>query len=250
MRNPTHQAAGAASTLAVCAAVDCGPLATIVAVCASVLGSRLPDVDQPGARIHRRTRLERRSLLVRLAGRVLRLPMTIFASLAQHRGATHWLLSGAATTVVLAGAAGALSAAAPAARLHRRRLRLLRAPARRRMHTARRPAARPPQCLLHPPAATPDARDDRRRRRPARTDRGHAHRRHARPADPASDIARALTTRYRQSAVRQSAGIVELQNSASDTMRVSQQATWRPDAPSAPSVVNASAEESGGEGWR
>lgn len=108
MRNPTHQAVGAASTLAVCAAVDCGPLATIVAVCASVLGSRLPDVDQPGARIHRRTRLERRSLVARLAGRVLRLPMTILAALAQHRGATHWLLSGAVVTIVLAGAARAL----------------------------------------------------------------------------------------------------------------------------------------------
>lgn len=108
VRNPTHQAVGAASTLAVCAAVDCRPLATIVAVCASVLGSRLPDVDQPGARIHRRTRLERRGLVARLAGHVLRLPMTIFAVFAKHRGATHWLLSGAATTVVLAGAAGAL----------------------------------------------------------------------------------------------------------------------------------------------
>lgn len=33
------------------------------AACASLLGSRLPDVDQPGARIHRRTRLERRTSL-------------------------------------------------------------------------------------------------------------------------------------------------------------------------------------------
>jgi len=99
---------GAAVTLAVCAAVDSGGLVAAAAVCASLLGSRLPDADQPGARIHRRTRLERRSLIARLAGRVLRLPMTIFAALAQHRGATHWLLSGAATTIVLAGAAGAL----------------------------------------------------------------------------------------------------------------------------------------------
>ena len=52
--------------------------------------------------------LERRSLVARLAGRVLRAPMTIFAALAQHRGATHWLLSGAAATIVLVGAAGAL----------------------------------------------------------------------------------------------------------------------------------------------
>lgn len=81
----------------------------IAAIGASLLGSRLPDVDQLGARIHRRTRIERRSLIARLTGRALRLPMTIFATLATHRGATHWLLSGAATTILLAGVAGALS---------------------------------------------------------------------------------------------------------------------------------------------
>lgn len=108
MRNRTHEAMGAAATLAVCAAVDSGGLVAAAAVCASLLGSRLPDTDEGGARIHRRTRLERRSLFARLAGRVLRLPMTIFAAVAQHRGATHWLLSGAATTIVLAGVAGEL----------------------------------------------------------------------------------------------------------------------------------------------
>jgi len=92
----------------VCAAVDSGGLVAAAAVCASLLGSRLPDADQPGARIHRRTGLERRSLVARCAGRVLRAPMTTFAAFARHRGATHWLLSGAATTIVLAGAAGAL----------------------------------------------------------------------------------------------------------------------------------------------
>jgi membrane-bound metal-dependent hydrolase YbcI (DUF457 family) len=88
--------------------VHSGGLVAVAAVCASLLGSRLPDADESGARIHRRTRLERRSIVTRLAGRVLRLPMTIFAALAQHRGATHWLLSGAAVTIVLAGAARAL----------------------------------------------------------------------------------------------------------------------------------------------
>lgn len=108
MRNLTHQAVGAATTLAMCAAVDSGGLVAAAAVCASLLGSRLPDVDQPGARIHRRTRLERRSLTAGLAGRVLRAPMTIFAALVTHRGATHWLLSAAVATIVLAGAARAL----------------------------------------------------------------------------------------------------------------------------------------------
>jgi membrane-bound metal-dependent hydrolase YbcI (DUF457 family) len=84
------------------------PAVTAAAVCASLLGSRLPDIDQPGTRIHRRTRLERRSLIARLAGRILRLPMTIFAAVATHRGATHWLLIGAVTTIVLAAGAAAL----------------------------------------------------------------------------------------------------------------------------------------------
>ena len=34
--------------------------------------------------------------------------MTAYAASAQHRGATHWLLSATAATIVLAGAAGAL----------------------------------------------------------------------------------------------------------------------------------------------
>ena len=38
----------------------------------------------------------------------MRLPLTAFAGLAQHRGATHWLVSAAAATIILAGAAGAL----------------------------------------------------------------------------------------------------------------------------------------------
>jgi membrane-bound metal-dependent hydrolase YbcI (DUF457 family) len=108
VRNLTHEAIGAAVTLAVCAALDSGALVATGAVGASLLGSRLPDADQLGTRIHRRTRVERRSRVAALAGRVLRLPMTIFARLAKHRGATHWLLSAAAATIALAGAAGAV----------------------------------------------------------------------------------------------------------------------------------------------
>lgn len=109
MKSLTHEAVGGAATLAACAAVDSGGLVATGAFCASLLGSRLPDIDQRGARIHRRTQFERRSITVALAGGVLRLPMTIFAALAKHRGATHWLLSGAAATIVLAAAAGAIS---------------------------------------------------------------------------------------------------------------------------------------------
>ncbi len=108
MRNRTHEAIGAAATLAVCAAVNSGALVAAGAVGASLLGSRLPDADQLGSRIHRRTRLERRSLPAGLAGRLLRLPMTLFAALAKHRGPTHWLLSAATATIALTAAAGAL----------------------------------------------------------------------------------------------------------------------------------------------
>jgi hypothetical protein len=45
VRNTTHEAVGAAVALAVCAAVGSGRLAAAAAVCASMLGSRLPDAD-------------------------------------------------------------------------------------------------------------------------------------------------------------------------------------------------------------
>ena len=47
MRNTTHEAVGAAVTLAVCAAVDSGQLAAAAAVCAPMLGSRLPMLTSP-----------------------------------------------------------------------------------------------------------------------------------------------------------------------------------------------------------
>lgn len=105
--NRTHEAIGGAATLAVCVAMHSGAAFATGAFCASLLGSRLPDADQLGARIHRRTRLEQRSLLAALAGGALRLPITIFACFATHRGATHWLLSGAAVTTVVGAAVGA-----------------------------------------------------------------------------------------------------------------------------------------------
>ena len=108
MKNRTHEATGAAVTLAVCSALGTGALVAAGAVCASLLGSRLPDADQLGTRIHRRTRLERRRFSASLVGGLLRLPITIFAALAKHRGATHWLLSGAVVTFALTVAAGAL----------------------------------------------------------------------------------------------------------------------------------------------
>jgi inner membrane protein len=108
VRNLTHEAIGAAAALAVCHAAGSAAAFATGAVCASLLGSRLPDADQLGTRIHRRSRLERRSHTAALLGGLLRLPMTIFAALAKHRGVTHWLLTGAAATIVVAAAARAL----------------------------------------------------------------------------------------------------------------------------------------------
>lgn len=75
VRNTTHEAVGAAVTLGYLAAVDSGRLAAAAAVRASLLGSCLPDADQSGTRIHRRIRLERRSLIVWLAGAALHRPI-------------------------------------------------------------------------------------------------------------------------------------------------------------------------------
>jgi membrane-bound metal-dependent hydrolase YbcI (DUF457 family) len=88
-----------------CSATAARPLACAAAIAAAVYASRLPDVDEPGARIHRRTRLERRHFLAATLGTVLRAPLWLL-SLAPHRGFTHWLTTGALVAV----ACGALAA--------------------------------------------------------------------------------------------------------------------------------------------
>jgi membrane-bound metal-dependent hydrolase YbcI (DUF457 family) len=70
---------------------------------AAFLGSWLPDVDRLGARVHRRSRFERRSLAAAAAIGLVRLPAVVFALVARHRGLTHSLLGAA-----LAGLVGAL----------------------------------------------------------------------------------------------------------------------------------------------
>ena len=107
MRSRTHEAVGVAVTLAACAVTHSGALAAGCAASAPLLGSRLPDIDQLGARIHRRSRLERRSLSAAIAGATLRLPLTLFAAGARHRSVTHWLLSAAVVTLLLAALAAA-----------------------------------------------------------------------------------------------------------------------------------------------
>jgi len=102
MRNATHELVGASVGLAAAHVVSADSILTAITVGAAVCGSRLPDVDQVGARVHRRTRLERRGLLLGGAGAILRLSLVAFALVARHRGVTHSL---AACAVLVAGAA-------------------------------------------------------------------------------------------------------------------------------------------------
>lgn len=111
MLNATHQTIGVASSLAATAALGSEPATCAIAAAAALYSSRLPDVDQRGSRVHRRTRTERRHLAALALGTILRLPMIIVALVARHRGATHWLLTAAAVTAALTALAAALSPA-------------------------------------------------------------------------------------------------------------------------------------------
>ncbi|MGI8944759.1 MAG: metal-dependent hydrolase [Thermoleophilaceae bacterium] len=102
MRNATHELLGVSLALAGAQAVQAGPLESVGLGVAAVCGSRLPDLDQVGSRVHRRSRLERRSMLFGALGTVLRLPMWAFAALVGHRGVTHSALACAATAALAA----------------------------------------------------------------------------------------------------------------------------------------------------
>lgn len=99
MRALTHQIAGVGLAAVTVVAVDAGGASAAVVVGAAWLGSLLPDADLAGARVHRRTRIERRVALVRLAGMLLRLPVRVL-TLLPHRGPTHSLLACALATVL------------------------------------------------------------------------------------------------------------------------------------------------------
>ena len=110
MKNVTHEMIGASGALAVCAIVGVDVLTAAGCVAVSVLGSRLPDADQLGSKIHRKTWLERRNPLIALLGFIARIPLVLFASVVRHRGATHWLSTGLAVTVICAVVAGVVDA--------------------------------------------------------------------------------------------------------------------------------------------
>ena len=109
MLNATHQTIGVTSALATTAAIGSELAACAIAALAALYASRLPDVDQLGSRIHRRSRTELQHLTVYAVGSILRLPAIAVALVARHRGATHWLLSAAAVTAVLTALSAALS---------------------------------------------------------------------------------------------------------------------------------------------
>jgi membrane-bound metal-dependent hydrolase YbcI (DUF457 family) len=99
MRNRTHQAIGASLGVATGMLIDASVPEVALMASGAAVGSWLPDIDQPGARIHRRTALERRSLLATVAALPPRAAMLVPALLLRHRGPSHSL-------VVIAAAAG------------------------------------------------------------------------------------------------------------------------------------------------
>jgi hypothetical protein len=79
VRNATHELVGVSLAVAAGLVLEARPLETAGLAASALLGSRLPDVDQVGARVHRRTALERRTVLAGAAGALLRLPLTMVA---------------------------------------------------------------------------------------------------------------------------------------------------------------------------
>ena len=102
MRHETHELVGASLALATDHAVHAGPVQTAGLVAAALCGSWLPDIDQLGARIHGRSRFERRSVIVGAFGAAIRLPAVAFAALVPHRAITHSAVACAAVAFIAA----------------------------------------------------------------------------------------------------------------------------------------------------
>ena len=104
MRHGTHELIGVSVAVAGARLLEASAVETAGAAVAAFYGSWLPDIDRLGSRVHGRSALERRSLLVGFAGFVLRLPALAFAAIARHRGMSHSLvgalLAGLCATLV------------------------------------------------------------------------------------------------------------------------------------------------------
>ena len=102
----THQIVGVGLAAVAVAALDVQGSSAAAVVGASWLGAMLPDADLAGARVYRRTLIERRVTLIRPLGALVRLPLRVLALL-PHRGITHSAL-GCALATVGAGALASL----------------------------------------------------------------------------------------------------------------------------------------------
>jgi membrane-bound metal-dependent hydrolase YbcI (DUF457 family) len=103
----THQTVGIGLAAVSVAALDARAGTAAALVGAAWVGSLLPDADLAGARIHRRTRLERAALPLRMAGSLARLPLRLLTAL-PHRGITH-SLPACALAALLAAALASLA---------------------------------------------------------------------------------------------------------------------------------------------
>ncbi len=93
VRNATHELVGVTCALGASRALGLEAVEAAAAGATALLGSWLPDADRRGTRVHRRSRLERRSLLAGALGFVVRLPLVAFALVARHRGISHSLFA-------------------------------------------------------------------------------------------------------------------------------------------------------------
>src|SRR4051812_18264967 len=109
-RAMTHQITGVGLAATGAAAAHATTTTALVLLGGAWVGSLLPDADLAGARVYRRTRVERRLLLVRAVGAVVRLPLRLL-TMFRHRGVTHSVLACALATVA---AGGLVRLAAPA----------------------------------------------------------------------------------------------------------------------------------------
>src|SRR3954454_5485701 len=97
----SHQITGVGLAAVSAAALDASAPAAAIVVGSAWLGALLPDADRAGARLYRRTSIERRVRLLRPFGLLLRLPLRVLVVL-PHRGPTHSLFGCAVAAAVAA----------------------------------------------------------------------------------------------------------------------------------------------------
>ena len=101
MRALTHQVVGVGLAAVPVAAADRSGTTAAALLGAAWIGSLLPDADLAGARVYRRTRIERHAPALSLPGAIVRLPARLL-TLLPHRGVTH-SLPACVLAVALAG---------------------------------------------------------------------------------------------------------------------------------------------------